>query len=118
MSLSLPRKLALPTLVDLLIVFLTKVNLLYLLYLIALACCLLHLIKQNCLLSTFPRPLILMTQLSLYLLSRLEKPCFSSLWFFSDFEYDLSSFQSTAELLRVVLNRIAKGFNRLHADLL
>ena len=35
-------------------------------------CCLLHLIKQNCLLKTFLRTLILMTQLSLYLFSLLE----------------------------------------------
>ena len=34
--------------------------------------CLLHLIKQNCLLKTFLRTLILMTQVSLYLLSLLE----------------------------------------------
>ena len=32
--------------------FLTKINLLYLLYLTAWRCCLLHLIKQNCLLKT------------------------------------------------------------------
>ena len=35
-------------------------------------CCLLHLIKQNCLLKTFLRTLILMTQVSLYLLFLLE----------------------------------------------
>ena len=35
-------------------------------------CCLLHLIKQNCLLKTFLRTLILMTQVSLYLFSLLE----------------------------------------------
>ena len=35
-------------------------------------CCVLHLIKQNCLLKTFPRTLILMTQVSLYLFSLLE----------------------------------------------
>ena len=33
---------------ELLIVFLTKVNLLYLLYSLAQKCCLLHLIKENC----------------------------------------------------------------------
>ena len=35
-------------------------------------CCLLHLIKQNCLLKTFLRTLILMNQVSLYLFSLLE----------------------------------------------
>ena len=35
-------------------------------------CCLLHLIKENCLPKTFLRTLILMTQVSLYLLSLLE----------------------------------------------
>ena len=45
---SLPRNLALGTFVELLIVFSTKVNLLYLLYSTARRCCLLHLIKQNC----------------------------------------------------------------------
>ena len=40
-----------------LIVFLTKVNLQYLLFSIGLRCCLLHLIKQNCLLKTFLRTL-------------------------------------------------------------
>ena len=38
---------------ELLIVFLTKVNLLYLLYSTGQRCCLLHLIKQNCWLKTF-----------------------------------------------------------------
>ena len=51
------------------IVFSTKVNLLYLLYSTAWRCCLLHLINQNCLLKTFLRTLILMTQVSLYLFS-------------------------------------------------
>ena len=46
----LPRNLALVTSGELLIVFSTKVNLLYLLYSTARRCCLLHLIKQNCLL--------------------------------------------------------------------
>ena len=50
--------------------FSTKVSLLYLLYSIARRCCLLHLIKQNCLLKTFLRTLILLTQVSLYLSSR------------------------------------------------
>ena len=56
---------------ELLIVTLIKVNLLYLIYLTALKYCLLHLIKQNCLLKTFPRTLVLMTQVSFYLLSLL-----------------------------------------------
>ena len=45
----LPRNLALVTFGELLIVFSTEVNLLYVLYSIARSCCLLHLIKQNCL---------------------------------------------------------------------
>ena len=48
----------------LLIVFLTKVNLLYLLYSMDRRCCLLHLIKQNYLLKTFLATLILMTLVS------------------------------------------------------
>ena len=48
----------------------TKVNLLYLLYSIARRYCLLHLIKQNHLLKTFLRTLILMTPVSFYLSSR------------------------------------------------
>ena len=47
------------------IVFSTKVNLLDLLYSTAWKCRLLHLIKQNCLLKTFQRTEILMTQVSL-----------------------------------------------------
>ena len=39
------------------LVFSTKVNMLYLLYSMAQRCCLLHLIKQNCLLETFLRTL-------------------------------------------------------------
>ena len=46
-------------------VFLIKVNLLYLSYSTTWRCCLLHLIKQNYLLTTFVRTLILMTQVSL-----------------------------------------------------
>ena len=49
----LPRNLALVTSGGLLIVFSTKVNLLYLLYSTGQRCCLLHLIKQNCLLKIF-----------------------------------------------------------------
>ena len=66
---SLPRNLALGTFGKLLIVFSAKVNLLYLLSSTARRCCLLHLIKQNYLLKTFLRTLILMTQVSLYLFS-------------------------------------------------
>ena len=51
---------------------LNMVNLLYLLYSTARRCCLLQLIKQNCLLKTFLRSLILMTRVSLYLLFLLE----------------------------------------------
>ena len=51
---------------------LNKVNLLYLLYSTDQRCCLLHLIKQNYLLKTFPRTQILMTLVSLYLFSLLE----------------------------------------------
>ena len=54
------------------IVFSTKVNLLYILYSTSQSCCLLHLIKQNCLLKTFLRTLILMTQVFLCLFSLLE----------------------------------------------
>ena len=54
------------------IVFSTKVNLLYLLYSTDQRCCFLHLIKQNYLLKTFPRTLILMTLVSLYLFALLE----------------------------------------------
>ena len=71
-KISLPRYLALVTFGKLLIVFSTKVNLLYLLYSTARRCCLLHLIKQNCLLKTFLRTLILMTQVFLYLFFLLE----------------------------------------------
>ena len=64
---SLPRNLALGTFGELLIVFSTKVNLLYLLCSTDQRCCLLHLIKQNYLSKTFPRTQILMTLVSLYL---------------------------------------------------
>ena len=70
MSRSLPRNLALGSFGELLIMFSTKVNLLYLLYSTARRCCLLYLIKQNSLLKTFLKTLILMTQVSLYLFSR------------------------------------------------
>ena len=44
---------------ELLIGFLAKVNLLYVLHVMALRCFHLHLIKQNCLLKTFQKTLIL-----------------------------------------------------------
>ena len=68
-SQSLPRNLAFRTLGEFSVVFTTEVNLLYLLYLMAQRCCLLHLLKQNCFLKTSQRTLILMTQVSLYLFS-------------------------------------------------
>ena len=60
----LPRNLALRTFGELLIVFSTMVNLLYLLYSAATMCYLLPLIKRNCLLKTFLRIFLLMTQVS------------------------------------------------------
>ena len=66
------RNLALVTFGKLPIAFSTKVNLLYLLYSTPRRCCRLYLIKQNCLLKTFRRSLILMTQVSLHLFSLLE----------------------------------------------
>ena len=69
---SFPRNLALGTFGKLLMVFSTKVNLLYFLYLTTWRCCLLHLIKQNYLLKAFLRTLILMALVSLYLFSLLE----------------------------------------------
>ena len=68
----LPRNLALRTFGELLIVFSTKVNLLYLFNSTDQRCYLLHLIKQNYLLKTFPRTQILMALVSLYLFSLLE----------------------------------------------
>ena len=65
----LPRNLTLVTFGELPIVFSTKVNLLYLCYISTQRCYLLHLIKQSCLLKTFLRILILMTQVYLYLFS-------------------------------------------------
>ena len=69
---SLSRNLAFGTFGKLLTVFSAKVNLLYLLYSTARRCCLLLLIKQNCLLKFFLRTLILMTRVSLNLFSLLE----------------------------------------------
>ena len=57
---------------ELLIVLSTKVNLLYLLNSTDRRCCLLHLTKQNYLLKTFLRTLILMTLGYLYQLSLQE----------------------------------------------
>ena len=71
-SSSLPRKLALRTFGELPIVISIKVNLLYLLHSAAKRCCLLHLIKQNYLLKTFLRILILITQVSLLLFSNIS----------------------------------------------
>ena len=67
-----PRNLDLKTFGRWLIVFSTKVNLLYLLYSVAQKCCLLLLIKQNSLLKSFLRTQFLMTQVFLYLFSLLE----------------------------------------------
>ena len=53
----LPRNLALETFGKLLILFSTKVNLLYLLYSAARRCCVLHLIRQNCLPKFFLKTL-------------------------------------------------------------
>ena len=66
---SLSRNLALKTFDELLIVFSTKVNLLYLHYSAYQRCCFLHLIEQNYFLKIFLRRVlrILMTQVSLYL---------------------------------------------------
>ena len=72
MNPSLPRNLAVETHGELLIVLSTKVNLLYLFYSTASKCCLLHLIKQNCLRKTYQGTLILMTRVSIYLFSLLE----------------------------------------------
>ena len=69
---SLPRNLALGTFGELPILFSTKVNLLYHLYSTAWRYCFLYLIKQNCLLKTFVRILMLMIQVSLCLFSFLE----------------------------------------------
>ena len=69
---SIPRNLALGTFGELPNSVLNKVNLLYLLYSTAWKCRLPHLIKHNCLLETFLRTLILITQLSLCRFSFLE----------------------------------------------
>ena len=56
----------------LVIVFSAKTNLLYFFYLMVLWCCLLRLRKQNCLLKSFLRTLLLTTLVSRYLLSLLK----------------------------------------------
>ena len=71
-SLSRPRNLALATFRKLLIVFSTKINLLYLFYSMPQRCFLLHMIKHNYLLKTFPLTLILMTQVYFFPFSFLE----------------------------------------------
>ena len=71
-NVSLPGKFTLETFGEFLIVFSTMVKLLHFLYSMALRCCLMYLIKQNCSLKTSLITLILMTQVSLYLLSLLE----------------------------------------------
>ena len=68
----LSRNFALVTFDELLIVFSTKLNLLSPLCLMALRLCVLHLIQQNCLLKSFLRTQILLSQVSLYLLSFLK----------------------------------------------
>ena len=69
-SASFPRSFTFGAFSKLPIVFST--NLLYLFFSTAWRCCLLHLIKQNCLQKTFLRILILITHVSLYLVSHLE----------------------------------------------
>ena len=71
-SASLTRNFALETFGELPTVFSTKVNPLYFLSSTVQKRCLLHLIKQHCLLNTFLRTLILINQISLYLFSLLE----------------------------------------------
>ena len=66
------KKLVLGAFGKLLIVLSTKANLLYLLYSTTQRCCILHLMKQYCLLKTFLKTLILMTWVSLYLFVLLE----------------------------------------------
>ena len=66
--LSPPGNVALANVGELQKVFSTKVNLLFLLYSTVPKHCFLHLIKQKCFLKSFLKTLILVTQLSLYLL--------------------------------------------------
>ena len=67
-SLTFPRNLVFVTFGELLIVFSTKINLLYLLYLTDPRCFLRFLLKQSCLRKTFLKTQILLTQFALYLL--------------------------------------------------
>ena len=66
------QKVAPLTIGKLIKIFSIKLNLLYLIYLMALKYRLLQVIRQNCLLITFLRTLILMIQVPLYLLSLLK----------------------------------------------
>ena len=71
-SQSLPSNFTLGTFGKLLVVFSTNVNLLYLLYSTAQEYCLLQMIKENCLLKSFLKTLLVMTQVYLYLFFLLE----------------------------------------------
>ena len=79
LSLSLPKNLAIRTFGELLKVFSTKINLLYLLYSTARSFCVLHIIKKNYLLKTFLRTLILITRASLFCNSHMFKMVITSL---------------------------------------
>ena len=75
-NLSLPRNLTLATFGE----SLSVLNLLYLVYLTDLKCCLLFLTEQNCLQKTSLRTLILMTRVSLYLLFLLDPIWNCTIW--------------------------------------
>ena len=92
-NLSLPRNSVLKTFGRLLIMFSKKGNLLYLLCSMALRCCLLLLIKQNCLQKTFLRTLVFMTQVSLYLVSCVKV-------------YETAHFHGTSKLVRKVIKNL------------
>ena len=84
--LSPPGNVALANVGELQKVFSTKVNLLFLLYSTVPKHCFLHflhLIKQKCFLKSFLKTLILITQLSLYLLSLLELTWIDTVHFWS-----------------------------------
>ena len=81
--LSPPGNVALANVGELQKVFSTKVNLLFLLYSTVPKHCFLHLIKQKCFLKSFLKTLILVTQLSLYLLSLLELTWIDTVHFWS-----------------------------------
>ena len=127
---SLPRNLACRTFGELSIVFLTKLNLLYLLYSTAWKCCLLHLIKQSWKISSVVPVFKIVGERStaknyhpVSLLSVVSK-VFEKLvnnrfvdhqekcGVFSDLQYDFRSSRSTADLLSVVFYRIARAFHR------